>query len=178
MSDDARFLLLSNPVSSSQRREQSSNGARLVFAGERVLPDPQHAPAGFPQQPVHDPIAFPIGRIFVRQNAAFCFGHVACVGQPCQKQPSTKMTSRRWGKTKSGLPKTGQPRRHPVIPLVRNSAISFNSVSLLPEPRMSAITVERFRFEKTSDTSGTSRPGGQSRYIPATRISCTAWSIQ
>ena len=28
--------------------------------------------------------------IFCRQNSAFCFGHVACSGQPCQKQPSTK----------------------------------------------------------------------------------------
>ncbi len=28
--------------------------------------------------------------IFCRQNSAFCFGHEACSGQPCQKHPSTK----------------------------------------------------------------------------------------
>lgn len=91
-------------------------------------------------------------RIFARQNLALCFGQVACAGHPCQKQPSTNTASRARGKTKSGLPANGCRRRQPLMRGSRKSATNRSSVSLLPEPRIRAITAERFALVKTSGT--------------------------
>ncbi len=55
-------------------------------------------------------------RIFFRQNAAFCFGHVAWLGQPCQKHPSTNTASRSLGKTKSGFTENARwPEGHRAV---------------------------------------------------------------
>jgi hypothetical protein len=91
---------------------------------------------------------FPVS--FLAQNSSFCFGHVACFGHPCQKQPSTKTATRSRKKTKSGLPGSDRFRRHPEIPCALKMAISRSSVSLLPVPRIAAITAERLVGVNTS----------------------------
>ena len=42
--------------------------------------------------------------ILFRQNSALAFGHVPCLGHPCQKQPSTNTTARLRVKIISGCP--------------------------------------------------------------------------
>ena len=76
-----------------------------------------------------------------------------CQRQPCQKQPSTKTATRSRRNTKSGLPGNDCCRRQPLIPCARKMDISFNSVSLFPFERTSAITSERFLLLHTSGTS-------------------------
>ena len=88
--------------------------------------------------------------IFFRQNAALPRGLMKCLGHPCQKHPSTNTASFRFGNTKSGFPNTGQCLRQPVIPFARKIAISRSSVSLLPAPRMRAITSDRLVLVKVS----------------------------
>ena len=89
---------------------------------------------------------------FLNQKSAFPLGMGECFGfgQPCQKQPSTKTATRSRRNTRSGLPKIACRRLQPVIPCVRKSAIIRSSVSLLPLPRMRAMTSLRFSGVKTS----------------------------
>jgi hypothetical protein len=62
--------------------------------------------------------------------------------------PTCKARSPR--NTKSGLPNIRTPRRQPLIPCFRDSAIIPNSVSRLPRLRMRDMTSLRFLAEKMS----------------------------
>jgi len=88
--------------------------------------------------------------ILASQYPRFESGLRPCSGQPCQKHPSTKTASFLLGNTKSGRPGNLEPRRHPIIRCIRKIAISLSSVSRFPDPRIVAITSDRFLFEKTS----------------------------
>jgi hypothetical protein len=88
----------------------------------------------------------------VVQNFTRVFGILACRGHPCQKHPSIKMARRLDRKIKSGLPGSGTPRRQPVMPAARMSAMNFNSVDALPVPRTRDIRIERSAVVSVSAT--------------------------
>jgi hypothetical protein len=89
---------------------------------------------------------------FVTQKSKRLFGVRACRGHPCQKHPSTKMATRSALKIKSGLPGSGAPRRQPVTPAARMSAIILSSVEALPLPRTRDILSDRSAAVSVSAT--------------------------
>jgi hypothetical protein len=85
-----------------------------------------------------------------------------CRGQACQKHPSTKTANLFSANTKSGLTSrfcaprqaalTRMCLRHPLMPSDRKTATSRISVPALPRLRITAMTRDRFVFEKMSAT--------------------------
>ena len=151
-------------VGFAERAGEAGEEAGGVGAAEFVWPDAADAPAHGAQGAGDEAVAGAVGGIFFLQKAAFVFGDVAWRGQPGQKQPSTK-TARRCGrKTKSGFtrkeqadpgeagPRSVAPRRQPVMPCVRKTAMRRSSVAAWPRERRADITAERFRRMKMSVT--------------------------
>ena len=97
---------------------------------------------------------------FAAHHAARVTGLVAWRGQPCQKQPSTNTATFSARKMKSGLPGSGAPRRQPVMPCSRISAMRRSSVARFPLERMSAMTALRFAGVKTSAIGALAIVGG------------------
>ena len=138
-------------------QEPPTHEPHCIFALQLMLQNPQHAPAEPAQAAGDEAVAGAVGGKLFRQKAALVFGGVAWSGQPGQKQPSAK-TARRCGrKTKSGFTRKAfnfrpspfhwseAPRRQPVKPWTRKSAMSRSAVAALPCERRADITAERFR---------------------------------
>ena len=147
---------------SSQMPEQASHEAGFAFAGQLMFPDAEAAPAAGAEGAGDEAVAGAVGGDLFPPEGGVRFRRCGVEGAAGPEEPSTKTVTRCGRKTKSAFTRKAfnlgpspfrrsvAPRRQPVMPCVRKSAMKRSSVAALPRERMADITVECFRRVKVS----------------------------